>query len=175
MVIEMGILNNLKQNLKREINAIKYDRKLMNDPDVVRSRLDAERNEIKIQKQKLINQRQLEMDRDELRSLRNSTGVRGKLKNGLTALRGQLDNVKKRNEASDKFKLRSTKNTPRSVGSASGNIPSSSVFELKSTKGIHDSVGSYKPFGSGGVLGESPKKKPKKKSSGQTIVIKVGK
>ena len=142
MVIGMGFATRIKENIKKEINAFKYNRTLENDPDVVRNRLDVERKQIKMQKDALLSKQQLEQDKKELQTLKNSTGIRGKINNGLGALRTHMKNVETRNKSAEKFKLKNPKQER-----------STSVFEIKGSSGINEvgsgSKGSYRPFGSG--------------------------
>jgi hypothetical protein len=102
----MGFLSNTKQRISKEIADIKYNRQLENDPAVVRSRLDVERANVRKERDNLLSKRQLEQDKKELQQLRNSTGIRGKISSGLSAVRSHLDNVRSRNEGSKGRKIR---------------------------------------------------------------------
>lgn len=172
--MNMGFVTNLKNSIKKEISAYKYNKDLENDPDVVRNRLDAERKQIRMEKEKIFAQKQLERDKAELRELKNNTGIRGQIKSGLGSVRGYLDNVKKKNGSAERFKL---KNPQSNIVSGR----SSSVFEIKGSgsqiqntnlRGMHSgSNSSYRPFGSG-VLNQEVRSKPKKKQSKTVIIIK---
>ena len=146
----MGMISNIKKNIKQEIMAYKYNRQLENDPAVVHSRLTAERKEIKLQTERLTLQRQMDQDKQELRDLKNSTGFRGKLRSGLGSIRSHLDNVKARNQGSNKMKLKD---------------PSKSMIN----QGVGSKESNYKPFGSG-MVGQGSVEKPKKDKKKRIII-----
>lgn len=105
----MGMMSRLKENFRKEVQAIKMNREIKNDPDLVKSKIDAQRVMIKKEKDRLELKRALENDKKELQSLKNSTGIRGKISSGLKNLKTHTDNVRLRNEQSSKFKLRDSK------------------------------------------------------------------
>lgn len=165
----MGFVNNLKNNIRKEIDAVKYNTQLENDPLVVRNRLDAQRKEISIEKERLLTQKQLEQDKRELQTLKNSTGIRGQITSGLGKLKTHLNDVKERNARLD------LKDPLKKSDSSKFDIKgSSSVTESPGMHHRSKGSGSYRPFGSG-VMSDSPlQSKKRKRSKDQTIVIKVG-
>jgi hypothetical protein len=171
----MGFANKLKENIKKEINAFKYNRDLENDPDTVRNRLDMEKKQIKIQKEQLLTKQSLEQDKRELQTLKNSTGIRGQIKSGLTGLRSQLDNVKSRNNSAEQFKLRNPKQErSQSVFDIKGSGSQITANNPRGSSGLNQVGGSYRPFGSG-VMDNSrtTTTTTKKKLRSKTIIIKL--
>lgn len=175
----MGFATKLKDNIKKEINAFKYNRDLESDPDVVRNRLDAEKKQIRVQKEQLLTKQQLEQDKKELQTLKNSTGIRGQIKSGLGSLRGYLDNVKTKNNSAEKFKLRNPKQErSQSVFEIKGSGSQITANNPRGASGLNQvggsgSKGSYRPFGSGVLDNSSMTSKPKKKKESKTIIIKL--
>lgn len=174
----MGFATKLKENIKKEINAFKYNRELENDPDVVRNRLDAEKKQLRIQKEQLLTKQQLEQDKRELQMLKNQTGVRGKISAGLGSVRSYLDNVKAKNNSAEKFKLKNPKQErSQSVFDIKGSGSSITANNPRGASGLNQvgsgSKGSYRPFGSGVLDQGSGMNKPKKKKQSKTIVIKL--
>lgn len=178
MVIDMGFATKLKENIKKEINAFKYNRELENDPDVVRNRLDAEKKSIRIQKEQLLTKQSLEQDKRELQTLKNSTGIRGQIKSGLAGLRTHLDSVKAKNNSAERFKLKNPKESrSQSVFEIKGSGSQITASNPRGASGLNDvggSKGGYRPFGSGVLDNSRMNDKPKKKKSSQkTIIIKI--
>lgn len=174
----MGFVTNLKNSIKKEISDYKYNRELENDPDVVRNRLDAEKKQIRMEKEKIFVQKQLERDKQELRDLKNSTGLRGQIKSGLGSVRSYLDNVKQKNGSAEKFKLKNPQSSITQGKSAFDIKGSGSQITANNPRGASglNQVGvskKYNPFGSGVLDNSRMSAKPRKKKESKTIVIKL--
>lgn len=132
----MRIINKIKNNIRNEIRNIKEQRKLNRDPDVLKYRLEQERMRLRAEKDILLKKIQLEKDKRELQQLKNSTGIKGSIRNALSNVKKHLDDVKKRNNDSVKNKV------------VNGSRNRTSVFDIKGKSSIMEP-----PIGMKGVIG----------------------
>lgn len=170
-MIEMGLISTLKNKAKAEIQAMKSDREFRNDPAVVHQRLLNEKQNVREEIARVKERQSFEQDKKELQELKNSTGLRGKIRSGLSAIRNHLDSVKARND-------HGSVNVRNTVGPGmhQGN------FDLPGSRGMHDtnprgakSLIMQGPGSSsgGGVFAGGKPARPKREKKGKTIIIKL--
>jgi hypothetical protein len=194
MVIYMSFMTRTKEKLKKEIDAYKYNRQLEKDPDVVRNRLANERANVRAEVTRIKEIKSFEADKKELQDLKNSTGLRGQIKNALGGVRSHLDSVKARQNSGSKSGIRAVNLLQHKDQDNIGPGRNAGAFEIRGA-GMHNQsspkgtgiagqrMGSGRSLvtsdvggsGSGGVFGGSTgSAKPKKKvNKGKTIVIKL--
>jgi len=181
----MSFVQRAKDKLKKEYESYKYNKELENSPEIVRHKLNSEREQVRLQTEVARERQTFEREKLELKSLQRQNSTMGKLGTGI---KEHLNEVRERNNNTQPKVNKGYQNNLRNnatLGSGRniiydqsptrnsnltlGNQPQGSrsliLSDEKSTRSV---------FGhSGGVTGNNKTVKPKKKTQGKTIVIKL--
>lgn len=175
----MSFLTTAKQKFKKEVEDYKTNKRLENDPEVVRYKLEKAREEKRQEGARVREQLQLERDKQELKQLKQGNS---KLGGFLSSTQSYLQGVKQRQQINTGNTKREVKagatlgsgrnviydQSPRSSFVMDGLGKESVKNRLLSNEKSRSNV-----FGhSGGVYGQ-PTVVKQKKAKGQTIVIKL--
>lgn len=174
----MSFVSQAKDKLKKEYDAYKYNKSLENDPAIVRAKLQDERARMKVETQKLREQKEFEREKTELKELQRSNSSIGKfgagVKSYLADVKASQQVGKKQNKLRDNTTLGAGRNIiydqkPTNNFSTFTQDPKGSKSLILSDEKSKSSV-----FGhSGGVLGNREQPQPKKKKQNKTIIIKL--
>ena len=174
----MSFIQRAKENIKKEIDAYKYNKQLENNPQVVRQRLANERADISKQLVEARERQQFEREKAELKQIQKESSFIGKLGQKLQPIQQHLQNVKQQKQTTNykNKKYNASLGTGRNI--IYDNKPTSMLTQdVKGARSLllSDEKSKSSTFGhSGGVLGNKIQpKKAQKKQAGKTIVIKL--
>lgn len=180
----MSFVSRAREKLTREIDAYKRNKQLENDPEVVRYKLQQERETIR--QQKVVQQERAEYEREraELKELQRQNSTAGKVgaqvKEYLASVqaRKQPKATKADKQYANRLRQSASLGTGRNIiydQSPTNSFAGNSFMTSNRPSLIQQDVGkpNREVFGhSGGVLGQ-PVKVKKPQGKGKTIVIKL--